>query len=156
MQTIDDRQEVAFSQIEQENSELVDALVDGVRQYNIDKLGKETSQPLTIVAHDQAGKLIGGVHGRTIYKNFLIHVLWVDDNRRGAGLGRQLMIQAEQLAKARGCLQAQVDTLEVQAPDFYRKLGFNLAGQVPAFEGSPARYFMVKRYDTSTFKGDDT
>ncbi|WP_232479421.1 hypothetical protein [Shewanella marisflavi] len=87
MQTIDDRQKVAFSQIEQENSELVEALIDGVRQYNIDKLGKETSQPLTIVAHDQAGKLIGGVHGRTIYKNFLIHVLWVDDNRRGAGLG---------------------------------------------------------------------
>lgn len=147
MQKIDEQQEVAFRQIKEENSELIDALVDGVRQYNFDKMGKEVSQLLTIVAHDSTGKLMGGVSGRTIYKNFLIHVVWVDDSCRGNGLGRQLMNRAEQLAKARGCLQAQVDTLEVQAPDFYRKLGFNLAGQVPGFEGSPARYFMFKRYD---------
>ena len=137
---------ITVSQLEGENSDLVDALVDGVRQYNFDKMGKETSQPLTVASHDKTGKLIGGVYGRTIYKNFLIHVAWVDESARGTGLGRELMLEAERMAISRGCMQAQVDTLDFQAPDFYQKLGFSLAGVIPAFDGSPARYFMFKRY----------
>ena len=146
MQTIIKRNQLTISQAEGENSELVDALVDGVRQFNFDKMGQEKSEPLTVLAHNDMGKLIGGVYGRTIYKNFLIHVVWVDETARGTGLGRELMLAAEHLAVGRGCLQAQVDTLDFQAPDFYQKLGFTLAGTVPAFEGSPARYFLMKRY----------
>ncbi len=145
-QALESKLGITVSQLEGENSELVDALVDGVRQYNFDKMGKETSAPLTVLAHDKTGKLIGGVYGRTIYKNFLIHVVWVDESVRGTGLGRDLMLEAERVAISRGCQQAQVDTLDFQAPDFYQKLGFSLAGEIPAFDASPARYFLFKRY----------
>ncbi|ABO23745.1 GCN5-related N-acetyltransferase [Shewanella loihica PV-4] len=145
-QALESKLGITVSQLEGENSELVDTLVDGVRQYNFDKMGKETSAPLTVLAHDKTGKLIGGVYGRTIYKNFLIHVVWVDESARGTGLGRDLMLEAERVAISRGCQQAQVDTLDFQAPDFYQKLGFSVAGIIPAFDGSPARYFLFKRY----------
>ncbi|MCG9755573.1 GNAT family N-acetyltransferase [Shewanella insulae] len=152
MQIISKRNHLTISQTEGENSELVDALVDGVRQFNFDKMGQETSEPLTVLAHNDTGKLIGGVYGRTIYKNFLIHVVWVDESARGTGLGRDLMLEAERLAISRGCQQAQVDTLDFQAPDFYQKLGFTTAGVIPAFEGSPARYFLFKRYCNSVVR----
>ncbi|CAM3432986.1 GNAT family N-acetyltransferase [Shewanella pealeana] len=128
---------------------LVDDLVDGVRQHNFAHMGPETSKPLAVVAHDDnntSGKLIGGVAGRTIYDNFLINVLWVDEAARGSGLGRQLMQLAEIEAKSRGCTMAQVDTLSFQAPAFYQKLGFEIIGTVPSTDKSPARYFLLKKY----------
>lgn len=125
---------------------LVDALVAGVRAHNFAHMGPERSQPLTIAARDADGALIGGVAGRTIYRQFLIDAAWVDERGRGTGLGRRLMALAEQEARSRGCLAAQVDTLAFQAPDFYRKLGFEVAGTVDGIAGSPARFFLLKRY----------
>jgi len=130
-----------------ENDEvLFDALANGVREHINESFSDEKTKPLSIIARDNEGKLIGGVSGRTIFRNFLIGVLWVDKVSRGTGLGRQLMEIAEDEAKKRGCLVAQVDTLDFQAPIFYQKLGFEIVGTVPAFSGSPERYFLLKNY----------
>lgn len=132
--------------INQENNDIFEALVDGVRQYNFQHMGTEQSQPLSVVAYNDEGKLIAGVSGRTIYQQFLIIAVWVDQSLRGTGLGRQLMQQAEIEAIKRGCKAAQLDTLSFQAPLFYQKLGFEIVGQVEAIAASPARYFMLKKY----------
>ncbi|ACJ30824.1 GCN5-like N-acetyltransferase [Shewanella piezotolerans WP3] len=129
-----------------EDRNVFDALVAGLRLHRNENMGDEDTKPLSVVARDDAGNIIGGVTGRSIYKNFLIEVVWVDKAARGTGLGRQLMEQAEEQAKQRGCLVAQLDTLSFQAPQFYQKLGFEVVGTVPEFAGSPARYFMLKKY----------
>ena len=72
--------------------------------------------------------------------------MWVDEQQRGSGLGKELMQRAEVEAKNRGCIMAQVDTLSFQAPNFYQKLGFEIIGTVPATSKSPARYFLLKKY----------
>ena len=54
-----------------DNTENVNALIAGVRQFNVEHMGAETSQPLSVIAHDESGKLIAGVAGYTIYDNFL-------------------------------------------------------------------------------------
>ncbi len=126
--------------------EVFEALVSGVRQHNFSNMGKEVSKPLSVVAKDGNGELIGGVSGRTIYNQLLIEVLWVDDGYRDQGLGRDLMARAESEARERGCLAAQVDTLSFQAPGFYQKLGFEVAGKIDGIPNSPDRYFLVKRY----------
>lgn len=131
----------------EEDSTVADALLAGLRRYRNENMGNEETLPLSVVAKDDSGKIIGGVAGRSIYNNFLIEMVWVDESVRGSGLGRQLMLQAEEQAKRRGCLAAQLDTLSFQAPQFYQKLGFEIVGTVPAFPGSPARYFMLKRYE---------
>ncbi|MCL1124737.1 GNAT family N-acetyltransferase [Shewanella surugensis] len=138
---------VAIEIIHEENQAVLDELVSGVRQYNIDHMGDEKTKPLSVVARDHVGKLIGGVSGVTIYQHFLISVVWVDEVHRGTGLGAQLMMQAESEAKQRDCLVAQLDTLSFQAPTFYQKMGFEIVGTVPAFSNSPGRFFMMKRYD---------
>lgn len=123
-----------------------DTLVAGVRQHIDEHMGPERTRPLAVVARDDEGAILGGVSGRTIYRNWLIEVLWVDKASRSRGLGRQLMQLAEEEARSRGCLVAQVDTLSFQAPLFYQKLGFDIVGSVPGFEGSPQRYFLLKQY----------
>ncbi|MGI2106537.1 GNAT family N-acetyltransferase [Shewanella frigidimarina] len=132
--------------IHHEDNLIINRLTAGLRKFNVEHLGNETTLPLTIVARSDEGNVVGGVAGRTIYKNFLINVVWVDDQYRGKGLGRELMQIAEFEAIKRGCLIAQLDTLDFQAPTFYQGLGFNVIGTVPKFSGSPARYFMMKQY----------
>lgn len=123
-----------------------DALVAGVRAYNHENLGHEVSKPLVVTVRNENGELTGGVAGRTIYRQFLIEVVWVDQACRRTGLGRHLMERAEAEARQRGCAAAQVDTLSFQGPVFYGKLGFEVAGKVSGVPDSPDRYFMFKIY----------
>ncbi|MCL2919344.1 GNAT family N-acetyltransferase [Shewanella litorisediminis] len=132
--------------INDKNVEIFDALVKGVREYNAEILGAEESQPLTVVARDDAGNLIAGVSGRTIYQCFLIDVVWVHKGYRGSGLGRKVMELAEKQAIQRGCHSAQVDTLSFQGPVFYGKLGFKVVGTVEDFPAGHERYFLQKHY----------
>jgi len=128
------------------NKKHFEILVSGVREFNRENLGEELSVPLSALAYDAENEIIGGVSGRTIYKQFLIEVVWVSPAARQTGLGSKLMKCAEKEARNRGCVAAQVDTLSFQAPDFYKKLGFEIVGQVSGIPESPDRFFLLKRY----------
>lgn len=133
--------------IHEECPDTVKELISGVRKYNHSKLGNEATQPLTVISRNPEGNIIGGVSGVTIYQHFLVNVLWVDQTARGQGLATQLMQLAEDHAKQRGCIAAQVDTLSIQAPEFYQKLGFKVAGKIPGLTKDHDRYFLMKLYD---------
>ncbi|MCH7346857.1 MULTISPECIES: GNAT family N-acetyltransferase [Aeromonas] len=130
----------------QHQDEIFNVLVDNLRKFNFKMMGEERSQPLIIVIRDDSGEIVGGIAGRTIYHQLLIEVLWVHDDKRGQGLGIQLMEAAEREAQARGCIAAQVDTLSFQAPKFYEKMGFRIVGKVTEVKNSPDRYFLLKNY----------
>ncbi|BAJ03289.1 GNAT family N-acetyltransferase [Shewanella violacea] len=132
--------------INEQDSVVFDALIAGLREHKYEHMGPEETQALSVVARDEDDKIIAGVSGQTIYRNFLIDVVWVDKGTRGTGLGRRLMELAEAEAKKRGCVITQLDTLSFQAPAFYQKLGFEIVGTVAGFQGSPERYFMLKHY----------
>lgn len=131
---------------ERNYAELVRAFEDGVRSFNNTVMGPSGSRALAAVARDAAGALAGGVAGRTVYDWFLIHVVWVREDRRGLGLGARLMRLAEEEARRRGCIGSQVDTLSFQAPGFYEKLGFVTVGVVEDFPAGHRRHFMAKRW----------
>ena len=132
--------------IEDGDNDVKQALIAGVREFNAAVMGHADSKPLTVIARDAAGELIGGVSGRTIYGHYLIEVVWVAESHRSAGLGAKLMNEAERQARQRGCYGAQVDTASFQAPGFYEKLGFRVIGTVEDFPSGHARHFMQKDY----------
>ena len=84
------------------------------------------AQPLHLFAYDEKGALVAGLIGRTHALPFWleISVLWVDAARRGVGLGRRLMAEAEREGVRRGCRFARLSTSDYQAPEFYRRLGY--------------------------------
>ncbi len=132
--------------IEEGDERVKQTLIDHVREFNAAVLGDSASRPLTVVARDDDGGLIGGVSGRTIYGHYLIEVVWVAESQRSAGLGKKLMNEAERRARQRGCYGAQVDTASFQAPGFYEKLGFRIIGTVEDFPPGHARHFLQKDY----------
>lgn len=88
--------------------------------------------PLQIFILDNNGSVIGGLIGRAhaIPEWLEVTVIWVQEEARGQGLGGQLMQQAEEEAKRRGCHYVRLTTSNFQAPDFYHKLGYKLYGQL--------------------------
>jgi GNAT superfamily N-acetyltransferase len=63
--------------------------------------------------------------------------------RRG-GLGGDMMRQAEEEARARGCRDMWLDTFAFQARPFYEMLGFQVFGQLDGPAPAFPRYFMRK------------
>jgi ribosomal protein S18 acetylase RimI-like enzyme len=137
---------VKIEVIEDADDDVKRELISSVREFNAAVLGHADSKPLTVVARDAEGRLIGGVSGRTIHGHYLIEVVWVAESERSAGLGRELMNEAEKQARQRGCYGAQVDTTSFQAPGFYEKLGFRTIGTVEDFPPGHKRHFMQKDY----------
>ncbi|MGL6360830.1 GNAT family N-acetyltransferase [Aeromonas veronii] len=101
--------------------EIFNILVDNLRQFNFDKMGEEHSQPLIVAIHDDNDEVVGGIAGRTIYHQLLIEVLWVHSDKRGQGLGIQLMEIAEREAKNGDVLQLKSIPSHFRLPNFMKK-----------------------------------
>lgn len=76
----------------------------------------------------EEGDVKGGVFGRmnldAAIPHSTISVLWVDDQFRGRGFGTKLMDFALEYSKKWGASIAELDTIDFQAPEFYKKIGF--------------------------------
>lgn len=94
--------------------------------------------------HDE-GVLLGGLIASCKANWLDIHYLWVDESRRGARLGAEIMSRAEQAARQAGCQQALVDTMSFQALGFYQKQGYRLKMTLDDFpvEGQQ-RHYLIK------------
>ena len=102
-------------------------------------------QPLAILIKDEAGRTIGGLWGTSLFRWLIVELLFVPDGCRGAGLGTTIMHRAEAIARQRGCIGIWLDTYSFQAPDFYRRLGFESFGRVEDQPPGAVRHFMLKR-----------
>jgi len=98
-----------------------------------------------VVARDAAGTLVGGVTGAISWTWLSVRLLWVAEERRGTGLGRRLMEAIENLGRTRGCTHAHVDTLGFQAPQFYRRLGYEAFAELPDYAPGQSRIYFRKR-----------
>ncbi|MFJ8790029.1 GNAT family N-acetyltransferase [Streptomyces sp. NPDC102462] len=102
--------------------------------------------PLHVWAVDAAGELAGGLVGHTWAAWLHVTYLWVDGRYRGAGLGARLLTEAERLAgRDRGCRAARVETWDFQAPEFYRKQGYEVVGVIPDYPPGITEYTLTRR-----------
>src|ERR1700747_2389308 len=59
-------------------------------------------RPLAIFLRDE-GRIVAGLAGETYCGWLFVKYLWVCEDLRGRGVGRELMTQAEAQARHRGC-----------------------------------------------------
>lgn len=116
----------------------------GLRAYNTEQAGDDSYQHVCFLLKDPDNAIAGGVIGATYWDWLYIDLMWVRENLRGQGYGRKLLSLAEGLARERGAGHAYLDTFTFQAPDFYRKLGYEVFGELREFPPGHTRFFMTK------------
>lgn len=106
----------------------------------------EDEIPLQLWALDDGDELVAGLDGFTWGHWLHIGLLWVADEHRGTGLGSRLLRQAERTAQDdRDCRYARVETWDFQAPDFYRKLGYEITGRIDNYPPGVTEFTLAKR-----------
>jgi GNAT superfamily N-acetyltransferase len=98
--------------------------------------------PLGVFVRD-AARIVAGLAGETYAGWLFVRYLWVSGELRGHGLGSALLRAGEIRAAERGCHSAFLDTFSFQAPDFYRKLGYEVFGEL-AWSTEHRRIFLRK------------
>ena len=71
-----------------------------------------------------------------------VDLLWVEENRRGHGLGTSLLQSMERVAGERDCRDMMLETLSGAAARLYEAAGYRLVAEHPTtFPGSPSVCF---------------
>ena len=124
--------------------ELTAELIRRVRAFNFERVGEYRFAPLTAVAHDAAGELVGGAGGTIGLRWLHVDVLWIAEAHRGQDLGSRLLQRLEALAIERGARHAHVETTSFQALGFYQKQGYAVFGQLEDFPEGHLYYYLKK------------
>ncbi len=116
--------------------------------YNGSCLPKETKNPfenVSFVLRNEKEESVGGITGTIFWAHLHIDLLWVDERFRSKGYGLQLMEQMEAYARTQGCRLILLDTFSFQAPEFYKRLGFQVLGTVEDHPKGYQLYYLEKR-----------
>ncbi|MGB6779225.1 MAG: GNAT family N-acetyltransferase [Planococcus citreus] len=121
-----------------------------VIEHNMKNLPDEVKTPvehLNFVLKDDDGTIMGGLTATTFWQHLHVDFLWVDDSLRGQGQGSALLEQMEQAAKEKGCRLITLDTFSFQAPDFYKRNGYEVFGMLEDHPKGFSQYFLQKRLE---------
>ena len=99
-------------------------LEDRLYDHNRRATGQDDGKWLGFVAMDDDAVQVGAIAGYSWAGMVEIKQLWVDENRRGHGLGRRLLEAAIAEAMDRGCQSIWALSYTFQAPGLYEKFGF--------------------------------
>jgi ribosomal protein S18 acetylase RimI-like enzyme len=101
--------------------------------------------PLLLSLTGDQGELLAGLYARIYYSWMFVELLWVEEEARGRGLGAKLLAEAEDQARQQGCHSVWLDTFSFQAPEFYRRQGYEVFGELPNYPAEHRRYFLSKK-----------
>ncbi|GMK37385.1 N-acetyltransferase [Paenibacillus sp. CCS19] len=94
---------------------------------------------------NDAGDIIAGLNSAVCWNWMEIDILWVDENHRGDGLGSRLLLEAERIAREHICSFIKLNTFSFQAPEFYRKYGYEVVAMIEDAPSGYRHYFFKKQ-----------
>ncbi len=117
---------------------------DAIDEFNMALVNDRNYSPLSIFVRDDAEKILGGILGHLWGGWLHVTYLWVTAELRGQGFGSRLLRAAEDEARAKGCRCVFLETFSFQAPDFYRRFGFQRVGQITDYPPGHSHFVLWK------------
>jgi GNAT superfamily N-acetyltransferase len=117
----------------------------GINHYNTGQAGDDKAQRLCFAVQGPDQEVVGGVVAVIYWDWLYIDLMWIQEEFRGHGYGSRLLELVEDEARRRGAKNAYLDTFSFQAPDFYKRHGYRVFGELHDFPPSHQRYFLTKQ-----------
>ncbi len=131
-------------QIEKLDTPAWEVIGGGISDYNTQQAGEDNGKNLCFVLKTPEGEVAGGVVGATHWDWLYVNLMWLQEDLRGQGYGKELLSLAEDEARQRGAKFSYLDTFSFQAPEFYKKQGYEIFGQLDDFPTGHQRYYLKK------------
>jgi len=116
----------------------------GLEDFNERFVGQRAYDKFEAYARDESNEVVGGMCGQSGMDWLYIDYLWINESRRGSGLGTRLLALAEQEARARHCHGVFLYTYSFQALAFYEKCGFTVMGTLDHCPAGHQRIYLSK------------
>ena len=120
-------------------------LEEAIVAFNIEATGIADARDLFAELRDDENEVLAGVYGWSWGRTCWIELLWVRADRRARGVGSALIAAVEAEARDRGCVQMALTTHSFQAPDFYRRLGFEQVGELDDYPSGHSDLLLRRR-----------
>ena len=125
-----------------------DFLENKIIQYNKTQITLSTYNKYNDIicyAYEENSQYKAGISFECYWGIMHINFLWVDKSLRGKGIGEALLVMVEKIAIEKECSIIHLETFTFQAPDFYKKYGFEEFGRLENIpEENSALHFMKK------------
>ncbi|TPV72971.1 GNAT family N-acetyltransferase [Klebsiella pneumoniae] len=119
----------------------------GLNGFNDQITSISDRKPLSVIVRCQeAGNVLGGMPGRTSLGLLFIDLFYLPPALRNNGLGTTILAQFENEGRKRGCIAGFLYTITFQAPDFYKKHGWEEFGRIDCLPEGTSRIFMIKSF----------
>lgn len=102
-----------------------------------------------LLRDEDSDEVIGGLWGVDDFGWAYVTLLYVPTALQGQGIGAQLMVEAEAIARERGMAGLWVNTYDFQARGFYEKLGYSVFGALESVDAAAGQFFLKKRLPSS-------
>ena len=108
-------------------------IADGLRAYNTAMARYNDYRPLAVfVTHPETGKVIGGLYGASSRGQLRVERFFLPQELRRDRLGSRLLKLAEEEGRRRRCTRVTLNAIEIRAPGFYLKQGYQMAANSTA------------------------
>jgi len=116
-----------------------------INEYNTQQAGDDESKVLCFALKGPDDVIVGGVVAQIYWDWLYVDLMWIKEDLRGHGYGHRLLTMLEDEARTRGARNAFLDTFSFQAPEFYKKHGYQVFGQLQGFPAGHQRYYLTKQ-----------
>lgn len=125
----------------------IQILGDGIQQNALQQRGHEPIDFFAFFLRDEQENILGGCNGCNLYGCLYIDQLWIHESNRNQGYGKALVLAAEKYGLEAGCLFSAVNTMDWEASEFYKKLGYFVEFERRGFLKNSVFYFLRKNYE---------
>lgn len=112
--------------VDQLSFELETQMEKGLTEYEQSHGIDVNYHPFSLIIYNDTNEVVGILEAFSSYSCVHIRDLWVDINHRGHGYGKKLIKELEQHVKGKGFHNINTVSCDFQAPDFYKKCGFDI------------------------------
>ena len=137
--------EYKIVQVEKPDDNMWGVIGGGIHNFNEQQAGDQGYKRICFVLYSPDQEVVGGLIGEIYWGWLYVDLLFIKEELRRHGYGSRILTLAEEEARRNGATNAFLDTFSFQSPDFYKKQGYQVFGELKDFPPGHIRYYLTKQ-----------